>query len=882
MMLFNINRSFLFIAICCLFALNSTAQSVPQPKINEYSCSNTITLTDAFGNTPDWFELYNPSTTATMNLSGYYLSNDRYNLSMWQFPINTTVPPQGFITVYASGQDTFITAAGEYHTNFNMIQTKGQQFIVSDYSGVVRDSLTVKRTQRDHSWGRPNNAGSIWKLYSTPSPNTSNPTGPGTSFIDYKARPVFSLAAGSYGGSQSLTITCPQTAVKIKYTTNGADPNSTSALLYAGPISISSSTVVRAVCVDNPTLPATPSYLNSFIETNTYILPPYNTLTIPAVSVSVTDNITTIADTTTFFGGSTMDATFEYFEKNHQFVTETYGFAGPPNDEGGLFYKQKGFNYSTEDEYGYAYTNKHQFFDDPMLGASQRTDFTSLVFKSALQDNFPQGGSGTNGNLTPCHLRDAFSQSYAFRKNFKIDGRHYEPVIMFVNGKYWGIYDLHEAFDPEYTEYYHGQKDIMDLEYINPGYVNSPQPAWTTDWTNVYNYIMTNSMNVPANYAQADSMMDFSSFMDYMIWNTYAVNADFDQRNMEWRGTDLSKGSHKWTFSMFDMDNTWGLGNDPANLGNTSPTADLCNYQATYPSTLGADQGHFALLVKLMTNDTFKSAYINRWADLLNNSLSCDSLIEHFNYMRGLITPEMQKHYNRFAGSVPAASYYYSPPNDSLADWNRNLDLMKAFITRRCNFIDSTITDCYNVKGPYSFCLDVEPANMGTITFNSLKLSNFTYSGQYFGGVTMSAIATPVDNYYFDHWEPSGFTLVDSLIRQDTITWRYDSISCLKAVFRLKEPYNTVGEPLIPTGFSPNGDGNNDVLNIYGTRNVTKFELEIYNRWGQSVFKSNDKTVGWDGKFGGVDAPVGVYAYRFIATVDGTDVIKKGNVTLIR
>src|ERR1700741_2776587 len=219
MKLMKLNRSllFLFIVMLCVFA--SVAQVAPQPKINEYSCSNTNLVTDAFGDTPDWFEIYNPSLSQTMNLSGYYLSNNKFDLSMWQFPINTTVPPDSYLLVFTSGRDTFVSAAGEYHTNFNIIQTKPQQFIITDYAGNVRDSLTVKRTQRDHSWGRPNDAGSVFKLYYTPTPGLTNPTGAGAYFTDYKAKPVFSLAPGVYGGSQSLTITSPMTNVKVAYTT---------------------------------------------------------------------------------------------------------------------------------------------------------------------------------------------------------------------------------------------------------------------------------------------------------------------------------------------------------------------------------------------------------------------------------------------------------------------------------------------------------------------------------------------------------------------------------------------------------------------------------------------------------------------------------------
>ncbi len=96
------------------------------------------------------------------------------------------------------------------------------------------------------------------------------------------------------------------------------------------------------------------------------------------------------------------------------------------------------------------------------------------------------------------------------------------------------------------------------------------------------------------------------------------------------------------------------------------------------------------------------------------------------------------------------------------------------------------------------------------------------------------------------------------------------------------EPYEISGEILVPTGFSPNGDGTNDLLYAYGTLDVSKFEFEVFNRWGQKIFSTNDKTKGWDGKFEGADVQQGVYAYR-VKAVFGTN--KKeiaGSVTLFR
>ncbi|MBV6460528.1 MAG: hypothetical protein HJHJAOHD_00643 [Flavobacteriales bacterium] len=87
----------------------------------------------------------------------------------------------------------------------------------------------------------------------------------------------------------------------------------------------------------------------------------------------------------------------------------------------------------------------------------------------------------------------------------------------------------------------------------------------------------------------------------------------------------------------------------------------------------------------------------------------------------------------------------------------------------------------------------------------------------------------------------------------------------------------------LPTAFSPNGDGQNDVFSVLGTKYVQSIELRVYNRWGQQVFYTNEKEQGWDGTFKGQPAPTGVYAYTLVATLTNGEVItKKGNVTLKR
>lgn len=88
----------------------------------------------------------------------------------------------------------------------------------------------------------------------------------------------------------------------------------------------------------------------------------------------------------------------------------------------------------------------------------------------------------------------------------------------------------------------------------------------------------------------------------------------------------------------------------------------------------------------------------------------------------------------------------------------------------------------------------------------------------------------------------------------------------------------------IPSAFTPNGDGVNDIFKVLGAEAVDKFEFSIYNRWGQIVFKTSDPFQGWDGTFHGIAQPQDAYIYdvhfRYLVTNQSYQL--SGTVTLIR
>ena len=106
-----------------------------------------------------------------------------------------------------------------------------------------------------------------------------------------------------------------------------------------------------------------------------------------------------------------------------------------------------------------------------------------------------------------------------------------------------------------------------------------------------------------------------------------------------------------------------------------------------------------------------------------------------------------------------------------------------------------------------------------------------------------------------------------------------DSIESISNTISVEKPYALYA----PNAFSPDGDGINDYFNVVG-QGLTNYIIEIYNRWGQMVFKSTNLDNQWDGKFQQINSHPGTYVYKIKTTDFGAELklIKSGTVSLVR
>ncbi len=818
----------LLLLLSALWAGTVTGQVV----VNEYSCANVNTLADSYGMQEDWVELYNPSA-APVNLLGYFLSNDPADPYKWRFT-GGSVPGNGYLLVFCSGRNE-ITGGGEIHTSFKLTQTAGESLVFTAPSGVQLTQLTLTPTQRNHSRGRITDGASSWTLFTTPSPGASN----SNPQQEYTPMPVASRASGFTPNPIPLLLSSPDPNALIYYTLDGSEPT-TGSTLYTTPITIMTSTVVRARAFRN-----TPGIPPSYILNNTYIIGETHA-SLPSISL-----IGTNAETLLNGNQINTEVAVEYFDGSRTLRAEVTGMCAM-HDAAAWGYSQRGVDFTAFDEHGYDHGLQHRLFPQ-----KNREVYEQLVLKAAGNDNYPfEQGSA--------HIRDAFVQTLSQEGNLHLDEETYKPCLLFVNGKYWGVYEMREKVAaPDFTRFYYNQ-DEYDLQFLKTDGATVALYGGTqaqTDWNDLVNFITTSDMSIQANFDVVDSLLDVKSFADYFILNSFVVNKDWLDRNTGWwRGLNPDGEARKWRYALFDFDATFGHYTNHTGIPDESASAAPC-----FPEILGnpGSQGHTDMLIHLRQNPDFNDYFINRYIDLTNTVLSCENMQALLDRLVEDIEPEMARHFTRWGSGT-------------VTQWEQNVQALRDFIDARCVSISNGMTGCYNLQGPYNLTITVNPLGAGVVTYNSTLLPFYPWTGTAYGNVNTTLRAESImTEYMFDRWEISLSTPVpgsrDSLITVDFV-----------GNDRVIAHFKPSKSLFVPTAFSPNGDGHNDFLQVLGEGIIT-LTFAVYDRWGQLVYQSSNQSDQWDGSYKGEILSSGVYAYRLQAVMrDGSEIKQSGNITLMR
>lgn len=239
-----------------------------------------------------------------------------------------------------------------------------------------------------------------------------------------------------------------------------------------------------------------------------------------------------------------------------------------------------------------------------------------------------------------------------------------------------------------------------------------------------------------------------------------------------------------------------------------------------------------------------------------------------YHYTDGVITTTT-------AGGTPIYSYQFSDGSNNSTGTLSGLSAgVYALTITDAN--GCTLTDSATITEPDSLTLTVTPSPVEVKLGNSLQLStatnangNVSYDWQPAFGLSCYDCANPV----FSGIYSQPYTVTLSTAAGCTGTAQF--------VVTVIPNYDV----FIPNAFTPNGDGANDVWQIFGNiPGIKQLQVRVFNRIGEKVFESNDINFTWDGTYQGKNSPPGVYTYvaEFVWLNNHTDAHYKGTVTLLR
>lgn len=435
----------------------------------------------------------------------------------------------------------------------------------------------------------------------------------------------------------------------------------------------------------------------------------------------------------------------EYFDENGLFQTELEGAARRHGNDSWAF-AQRGIRFHSRDQQGF-----DNNIDYPLFPLKDRNKYDVVIMKAGGSDNYH-----TAFGLERAHLRDGFAQTASQYANIEVDERTFAHQITYMNGQYWGVYEMRERVDKDFTEHYYDQpEEFVDLlKYWGGLEVEYGSAA---DWNALHNFITNNDMAIQLNYDYAVTQLSPESFIDNFVINTFFVNTDWLNWNtMWWRGNHPLGSAQRWRYSLWDLDNTFNLGQNYTGWpGGTGPYVNtVCEAQNMFQNWSAAN-GHTAIYSALLDNEGFFTQYLNRYADLLNTGLHCDTLVALLDEFEANMLPEMPRHVNRWGGNVN--------------NWQDRVDNIRDFICLRWEIVMDQIVDCfedeYDISGPYDVTVVI--VGPGNVELNTVTIQIGPWTGTYFGGLNLDLNAVPLDNAEFIEWAiNNNFTGQDLLDHQ--------------------------------------------------------------------------------------------------------------------
>ncbi len=643
------------------------------PILSEFLANNGHGITDEDGDTSDWIEIWN-TTASTLDLSGWRLTDDATVPNKWVFPAGVQLTSQARMIVWASGKDRTANPAA-LHTNFALDKATGAYLAFSKPDGTIVTAFSNLPSQReDISYGLAGSAEPLTAGYfQPPTPGAPN----GTPVPGFVADTIFDITRGYYTTPVNVHITCATPGAQIYYTTDGSDPTMASTLYPASGIPVATTTVLRAQAF-------APPLAASNIDTHTYLFraqvqnQPANPAGWPAtwgtnseVASFNSGNGTVPADyemdpavvnaTLPGYGvteGLTALPALSIVMNPSDFHNAASGIYTNPQSTGDAWERACSFELLELDGTD-AHTRcgirihgnssrrpyrmqKHAFrlafrtaYGDGKLNDKLFDDTTVKSFDKLVLHEFFTDGWGMVSWDAPryrpddsIYFRDPWmKKSFADMGHARVSGRY---VHLYINGLYWGVYELGERVDDTWCADHFGGSNT---DYDVMGDFTEVKAGTSAAWDALFSLVNSADLTQAANYNNVAAQVDLVDFVDYYLLHVHGDAEDWPHHNgYAYRNRNLPGA--KWRFVVWDQEialdptlNVDRLSNGAANTGTDKTAGRL--YQKLKVNLefklLFADRAHKHLDHSGALSVAAEQARWQSFADALDHAIVAES-----------------------------------------------------------------------------------------------------------------------------------------------------------------------------------------------------------------------------------------------------------------
>lgn len=669
------------------------SQQQPTLQLNEVMQSNVDGLVAEHDFPDSWVELYNPSNQQ-LDLRGYYLGDKPSLHDAYQFPSSLVIPPHGHQLVYCDKLGT------DLHTPFRLKTDPGHLYLwAPDFS--LADSLAYPAMPAPGiAYGRVSDGGSNWAHECVPSPGQPN-----TGHISEQLlpEPLFSLDSQLLSQSQTLTITLPEAdcpaGAQIYWTTNGSEPTADSQHGTRVEIELTQSTVVRAKLMA-PDCLCRPSSVRSYI----FPIQPHD---VPVISL-VTDSAYLYSSDFGILSGQTNDPEANFMQRwRRPLYAEALGTDSMRIHQlcetavGGAtsrVYSQKSLKLYAGKRFGKKHFKGQLWPDKP-----QTDQVKSLMLRN--------GGSRCMGS----RINDAFVQTLFGLHVADLDWQAYQPVVVYINGQYQGIYELRERSDEDNVEANHGLSDDEIWQtssiYQGPG---------------TYNDLVNLVWSSGTTYHQLEQLLDIDELVNYLAAEAYAGNTDWPRNNIFAWAPTAQGGRWRWILKDLDQFRFY-----PDN-------SNFLNYifcQGPEGEELRSkhyDSAH-RIFGQLHQYEEFQHLFIDHLAVYSGDFLRPDYALALFRSQRQQQQAELPLTFQTF--------------HSSALKWaTQELDSIDSYIQRRPQQLYQNLTQLYHLGTVIPLTIQADSLLPDPIRINHVPLATGRFDGAWFSDYPLQ-LSSPSDSH---------------------------------------------------------------------------------------------------------------------------------------